>query len=415
MGRTTTHITKKYEGTIEKMLFSGHTYGGAFDGIVLRLKNNKLMIFRLLPFFGQSIGPHIQEGQEISLLASGDELLLTKILHKDLAMADLEKELGRSIQGIGTLKEVETSTGTYVAKSTGKQWFNPETTPMLDIKVKDRIKLADYEGMLVMENDDTLIYQFNGRFKNTLSEMTISYLRASKTGGGLYYKSPNVYRITSGNMKYSAETAGINMFRAYGFGNKLLRKSEISSVELISGENGLINSFSGRINGQKLDTFYFNSKSGFEIASLVGKNKSKPINVYHQELPNRNTLRAIVNDIGAITIDPIEVSAGSKEDYDEEKVSYRGKISKINYTAVKNSNRFQSLILDDSIYFKVDPIVMLSIVDLVKEGNEIEIHGWKRKDISSEINKDGYTIIVPEHVLIDDIRFMNRTSLSSGL
>lgn len=414
MGRTTTHITKKYEGTIEKMLFSGHKFGGPLDGIALRLKNNKLMVFRLLPFLGQSIGPYIQEGQEVKVLASGDKLLLNKVLHKDLAMVDLERDLGGSIQGIGTLKEVQTSTGTYVAKSTGKQWFNPKTTPILDAKVKDRVKLADYEGMLVLENDDTLIYQFNGRFKNNLSEKAISYLRASKTGSGLYYNSPNIYRVTSGNL-LGAETAGVNMLRGYGFGNNLLRKSEVTSVALISGDDGLINSFSGRINGQKLDTFYFNSKSGLEIEGLIAKTESKPISVYYQEMPNANRLRAISNESRAITIDPVVISAGPKTDYDEEKVSYRGKISKINYTATNKSNRFQSLILDDSIYFKVDQIVMLSIVDLVKEGSEIEIQGWKRKNISSEINKAGYTIIVPEHVLIDDIRFMNRTSFSSGL
>ncbi|OEK02691.1 hypothetical protein BFP97_14675 [Roseivirga sp. 4D4] len=415
MGRTNDHITKKYKGTIEKMLFSGHKYGGAFDGIVLRLKNNKLMILRLIPFRGESIGPYIQEGQEVEVVASGDKLLLNKVLFKDLAMKDLEQELGKPIRGLGYLKQVQNSTGTYLAESKGNLSINTQTKPILNVKVNERIRLTDYEGMLVLENDDTLIYQFSGRFENTLNEEFISYLRAQKEGNGLYYKNPNIYRITSGNIKYSAKTAGFNALRHFGFGNDLLRKAEISSANLISANNGLVNGLSARVEGQKLDTFYFNSKSAVEIEQLVVKaKKNDVINLYYREMPNRKTLRAISHSTSEVIVEPLSIRYGTKEDYHSNKVNYQGSISKINYNKGKYPNRFESLILDDSVYIKLDPIVMLSILDLVEEGVQIQVQGWKRKKISSEIDKAGYTIVAPEHVIVYNIKFVNRTSLSTS-
>lgn len=412
MGRTTTHITKKYKGTVEKMLFSGHKYGGAFDGVVLRQKNKRLMVFRLVAFHGQSIGPYINEGQEVEIIASGDKVLLNRMLHKDQYILGLEKQLKGSIQGIGLLKQVQTSTGTHVARSSGKAKFNTETTPMLDIAVRERAKIESNEAMLVLENDDTLIYQFTGRFENTLNPKTISYLKASKTGNGIYYSSPNIYRMTSGNMKYSPETAGINVLRNFGFGNNFLRPSTISYGKLIDGKDGLINALVGTTNSQKVDTFYFNSKSATNISRFISDKHSDTFKIYYQEMPGRNILRAISDDSSQVMINPLDVHYGPVEDYHPDKLSYQGRISKINFTKELGSKRFESLILDDSIYVKLNQIVMLSLVDLIEEGLQLKIHGWRRKSITSEINNKGFTIILPEHVLINDIKFVNRASLN---
>ncbi len=411
LGRTNTHITKTYKGTIEKMLFSGHEYGGAFDGIVLKQKNKKLMMFRLVPFFGQSIGPHINEGQEVEIIASGDKELLNRMLYKYQYVFDLEKQLKGTIQGIGLLKQVQTSTGTYVAKQNEGAKFNTESTPILDIGISERSKIADNEGMLVLENDDTLIYQFTGKFENTLNQKTISYLRASKTGNGVYYNSANIYRMTSGDLKYSPEIAGNNTLQNFGFGNNFLRPSTVSSVKLIDGKDGLVNALVGMINSQKLDTFYFNSKSATNISRFISDINSDSFNVYYQEMPGKNILRAISDDSSQVLIKPLQVRYGPVEDYYNEKLSYQGRISKINYTK-DLSKRFESLVLDDSVYIKLNQVIMLSLVDLVEEGSQLKIHGWRRKRMASEINNKGYTIIIPEYILINDMKFVNRASFN---
>lgn len=415
ISRSNNHIEKTFKGTVVKMLFGTYSLGGAFDGIIFRKTDGSLMQLRTYSFFGANIGPHLKEGQKIEVTVTGDELLMETILYKDLYFKRLEVELKEPITGMAFIASVKTPKGVFSKGDRKWPFFNGPGEPVLNVKVKKRIRLKDKEGILYLENGDSLIFFRTGVLADVFELDEVSYLRPKKTGTGMYYKSLNVHRMSSGNPIYSASAESFNkMGITLGFGNSFLRSTDIYFQKTVSNNEGLINGLIARTEN-RLDTFNFAPKSAKAIMSVVNKASDQSSTVYYQELPYKNLVRAIDASGQTIIGETEEFITKQKEDYLEDKITYKGKVTEVQYFGRKDKNSFRSLILEDSVYIKISTAIALSIAEIIEPGKEISFNGWQRKEIPSEINQKGYTIMIPEKLTIDGITFTNNLGFSTSL
>ena len=409
MARRNNHITKTYNGEIVKMLFGKSDYGSAFDGVIFRKPDGKLLHLRLLSFHGESIGPHIREGQKVEVTITGDELLLDVVLHKGLYHQSLEVKLKESISGLGYLESVRTPEGLFKAEKTSNDIGSSITInhPVVNAKVMKRIKLRNKGAILSLDNGDSLYFQRHGILEDVFNQDYVSYLRPEKKGRGFYFKSQNVHRMSTGNSQFApAGNFDINLL---GFGNDFLQQQRVKVLSFSSNRAGLINTMLAENKEREKNSFQFSTKNAKVIDSLVKEAQGASLNIYYQERPFGDFVRAVEYNGQVFETNRSEMAFVIGQNYFDEIVEFTGKVTDIQF---QNGKRFRSMILDDSVHITIKEVIELSIADILEEGTEVTVRGWKRREIPSEINEKGYTIILPKKVTVDGRTFTNRAALT---
>lgn len=408
MARRNNHITKTYKGEVVKMLFGKSPYGGEFNGIIFRKPDGKLLHLRISSFHGESIGPHIKEGQRLEVTLSGDELLLDVVLYKDQFLRSIEVKLKEPISGLGHLESVKTPKGFFEVKKASRTISTPSRA-VVNARVTRRIKLDNKGAILELDNGDSLYFKRTGLLEDVFQQDYISYLRRAKSGHGRYYKSLNVHYISSDKWDFlpipeSNFDASLAMLY-----NILLEEEEIELSGFSSNRAGLVNSLVAKTGKNKTDTFRFSTRSAKAINDLVSGSTGVSLKVYYQKGSLGKYVRAIGYNGEILRTAASDQGFPIEKNYIEQPVRFTGKVTDIQY---RNGKRFRSMILDDSVHITINEVIELSIASLLKTGTEVTIEGWKRKSIPTEINEKGYAIILPKKVTVDGRTFTNRRALT---
>ena len=415
LGRTNDHIEKVYKGEVVKLLFGKFEYGGSFDGIIFRTQNGKVILARLSPIFGTDIKPYLVQNETVELTVSGDELLLEEMLYKDEYIKKLEKELKAPIQGLGNITRLISSKGTFELGKIDKEYvndlYNSPMTTVINVNVVDREKLDNNKGMLILENGDTLILAIDSKNDEPLNSKKISYLKFDKGGeNGRYYKGKSTYKLFSGEVN----SHDVLIYTPFMFNSSLLETLKVKPVQFVSDDSGLVTGIEAKSKKYGLQVYSFNSKDARKIAQNFNVKDGDSLNFHFSVLGKNYHLKAIEkNEDELILISRFETKG--EEDYIQQKEPINGMVNKIFYAKNNVKTSFRGLLMNDSIYVKVNSSMAISIAKLIKEGKPVKIEGWRRKELDSEINLLGYTVFIPSKITLNGKTFSSEVNLTRSL
>lgn len=431
LARTQFHIKKTFKGEVVNMVYRGpNSYGGILRAFVFRRSNGKLLYVSIPTYFGSEIGPHLKTKGEIEITVTGDELLLEEVFSKRLALKKVEVRLQEKISGLADIQEIKTSKGTFSISKTRsvkkrRSLFTATDEPILNAKVIKRIRLRDREGILALDNGDSLIFYRTGDLEEIWNQSYVSYLRPEKASTTNFYQNPNVYSMSSklSDAAYIWSLGKPNTHsRLFSNTNPFLKTSKVKFVEFLSDPAGFVNSMTVFNEKNELDTFLFNRTNASRFEEILKKNES--VKVHFQKFPDHGFIRAISYNDQTIKSGDRGSFQGQKEDYKSEKVTFKGKVTDIQYLlgeryisglGERAITPFRNIILEDSIFIRVTSVVALSIAKQIEEGKEISFDGWQRKELPTQINQKGYTFMMPHKITIDGVTFTNHSMMSNSL
>lgn len=412
--RKNNHITQSYKGRIVRLLFGKSQYGGAFDGLIFRKEDGRLIYAKIFPFYGQDVKPFLELNKEISLTVRGDALLLEQILYKDEYLISLESDLKEPISGIGHIEEVISSKGHFILKEIESNYFaelfDMPLNTIINEPVISRSAVDKNLGRIVLANGDTLIMAIRSNSDEHFNSNEISYLKFDKnTEKGRYYNSPNTYKVYSG----IKESDLLKVYSPLIVNSSLLEKISILPLEFTLNKAGLVNGIKGVSKKYGIQMYDFSTKDAQSVMAGFDIKNGDSLKFHFSTLGANNHLKAIEKGTEQLILsyDLKEM----EEDYSENLETVSGEISTIFYADKKKKSSFRALILNDSSYIKISDLLAISIAKLVKNGKEIKIEGWKRKEIDTEINQLGYSIYIPSKITIDGKTFTNKVNLASAL
>ncbi len=420
-GRTQFHIEKEYKGKVVKILFGRQTFGGALNGFVFERPNGTLLHVDVPSYYGKEVGPLLRENEEIEIKVTGDELLLEEIFSKNLYRKKIEVALKRPLSGMANIAEIKSPRGNFSINDIDinerlKKHFSTTDEAILDAKVVRRIRLRDKEGILVLDNDDSLVFFRSFAPESVWNQNQVSYLRTLDESSPAFYKSPKVHRMTTGNPVYVKTASRPNTHsRLFGFGNAFLKPIDVEFVDMITNKSGFISGFRANTKRNKLDTFWFEKTNAKQFQTILKQSRNDKIKVYFQEFPDVDFVRAIRYKDQVVKGYDKGWRKKDIQPFLPEKISFTGKISEIQYAYPSLKSSFRNIILEDSIYISVSTVVALSIAKQIEKGKEISFDGWVRTEHPDEINIKGYTRILPHKITIDGITFTNHSSKSNSL
>ncbi|WP_068410860.1 hypothetical protein [Roseivirga echinicomitans] len=415
LGRTNDHIEKVYKGEIIKLLFGKFEYGGSFDGVVFRTQNGKVILARLSPIFGTDIKPYLVLNETVEMTIIGDELLLEEMIYKDDYIKKLEKELKGPIQGLGNIKRLTSSNGTFELGKIDKEYVNdlygsPMTT-VINVNVLDRKKLDKNKGMLILENGDTLVLAIDSKDDEPLNSKKISYLKFEKGGeNGRYYKGKSTYKLYHGEIN----SHDILIYTPFAFNSSLLETLKVKPVEFVSDDSGLVTGIEAKSKKYGLQVYSFNSKDARKISQSFNVKDGDSLNFHFSVLGKNYHLKAIERNENELILTS-RFETRTEEDYIQQNEPIEGTVNKIFYAKKNVKSSFRGLLMNDSIYVKVNSSMAISIAKLIKEGKPVKIEGWKRKELDSEINMLGYTIFIPSKITVNGKTFTTKVNLTRSL
>ncbi len=423
LARTQYHITKSFKGEVVKLLYLGsNSYGGVLNGFIFRRPNGKLLKVAVPTFVGQDVGPHLITKGQVEITITGDKLLLEEIFYKTLPLKKIEVELEEQISGLANIQQIKTEKGAFsiLDIEDKRRRYKTIREPVLNVKVISRIRLKNREGILALENGDSLIFERTGELADIWNQNYVSYLRQVKNNPSIFYQNPKTYSMGPGHF-YLPLRAQYSQGKNFTHANLFLQTKDIQLVDLINDAAGFVNGISATDYQNKLDTFVFNRTDGKAFNQILQENEK--VSVYFQKFSGVNVLRAVSASNKIVKGQPISPFSGEKEEYLTEKVTFKGNVSEIQYLDDENIlwsgekliTPFRNIILEDSIFIRVNEDVALSIAKQIKKGKEISFDGWQRKELKSQINQKGYTYIIPHKITIDGITFTNRSMFSNSL
>lgn len=435
LARKNNHITKSYKGEVVKILYrSANTYGGVLNGFIFRRPNGKLLQVSVPTYFGSEVAPLLKANEKIEITVTGDELLLEEVFSKRLSMKKIEVQLQEKISGLANIQKIRTTKGLFsITNAKGRNDFRTlflnKSEPVLNVKVSKRIRLRGKEGILELENGDSLIFNRIDDLEEIWNQNSVSYLRP-KRNSALSYQNPNVYNMNPvlSSILYTyirgKELKGTPGSR-YNPTHSFLKSVDAKFVELVNDDAGFVNGMAVMNNKSKLDTFWFERTNAKAFHALIKQGKEENIRLYFHELLNMNLVYAVGLNGKTVTGEDKSFHGfvGTKEEYFPEKITFKGKVSEIQYLPENRFNSvgeklitpFQNLILEDSIFIRVNTVVALSIAKQIEKGKEISFDGWQRKEAPTQINQKGYTFMVPHRITIDGVTFTNHSIMSTTL
>jgi hypothetical protein len=412
--RKNNHITQNYKGRIVRLLFGKSQYGGAFDGLIFRKEDGRLIYAKIFPFYGQDVKPFLELNKEISLTVRGDALLLEQIIYKDEYLISLESDLKEPISGMGHIEEVVSSKGHFILKGIESNYFaelfDMPLNTIINEPVISRSAVDKNLGRIVLANGDTLIMAILSSSDEHFNLREISYLKFDKnTEKGRYYKSLNTYKVYSG----TKESDLLKVYSPLIVNSSLLEKISIHPLEFTLNKAGLVNGIKGVSKKYGIQMYDFSTKEAKSVMAHFDIKNGDSLKFHFSTLGTNKHLKAIEKGAEQLILryDLKEM----QEDYSENLESISGEISTIFYADKKKKSSFRALILNDSSYIKISDLLAISIAKLVKNGKTIKIEGWKRKELDTEINQLGYSIYIPSKITIDGKTFTSKVNLANDL
>lgn len=434
--RKSDHVTKFYSGKIEKILYSGFHQNDYLNGIMFRNSEGKLLKLWIKGSDGESIKPFLVLDQTVEVKVSGDPNLLKKIMYKDRATKEQEKSLKGKISGVGYLVALTTPKGTYTVSTVDstkeKISFSTPYETRLGVEVQEILRLKNRRGMIVLKNGDSLESYSLSDAKEYIRDNRVSYLRPTRRPkAGYSYKTNNTFRMTAGNLVQAGST--ISRVPVMNYSGVLINNKTGYFKEFLPDLRGLIDQMTVNT---KLgpESFKFSTKNAQELKVFFNKNREESYTLFYKSLTpdgharskKENMLYAICTEKDTLYTDDYYSFVNSNRHYNEGLTTYEGHITKIHYPDKVNKTSiikipqtietgFRSLLIDDKVYLQVRDVLALSIAKLVEEGKQITVEGWKRKELSEEINLLGYTIMIPSKIIIDGKTFTNNIDLKTAI
>lgn len=431
LARTQFHVTKTFKGEVVKMLYQGtNSYGGVLNGFVFRRSDDKLLLVDVPVNSGHKVGPLLSTNEEMEITVTGDELLLEEIFSKRLALRKIEVQLKEQISGLANIAGVISSKGSFSIENTPEvrrsRFLYASNEPVINAKVLQRIRLENREGILVLENGDSLIFNKSEGLEEFWDQQYISYLRPKDKNPYAFYRNPQVFSMDSRRALplYSIVTGRQNKRKPSAHSTSpFLESTEVQYLSFVNDPAGYVNGMTVRNAQDQIDTFLFNRSSAKAFQQLIETAGNQSIQIHFQKFPSMNFMRAMSFKNQTISGKDRESFLGRKEEYLTEKINFTGKVSEIQYledqTIPWNGEKlitpFRNIIVEDSIFIRVTEVVALSMAKQLEAGTEISFDGWRRKESPEEVNEKGYTCVIPHKITINGVTFTNSSMISNTL
>lgn len=414
LSRRNNHITKTYDGTVEKLVYSFRDIGGSLTSVIFKRDDGKRMLVKFYRWHGKFIKPYLVEGQKIKLTVKGDPLLLDIIIYKDQYFRELEFSIKAPISGIADLQEITSPLGTFnISQIDGEKavWgLNPNQETLFNVQINRKERLDKLREMLIMENGDSLIISADTEYAQEIGNK-VSYTKMVRDDNNpIYYKNPNVHYLYGG--KETMEL--LVQYGVWQMNTNLLRNLELSMKELKAGVDGIVDkALFVSSNGEELE-LKFNSKDASQVKDLFESGAKRM--VHFQPSMNKNQILAI-EDGGELVRFSDNLSNSLAELYGTEVVSYSGKITRLNpvkgldiyvpealMAAQKEMDKeatgYSSLLIDNKTFLVIPSFTRISLGKDIKTGDDIEISGYLRNELPNEIQLSDYQIIYPKQITL---------------
>ncbi len=431
LARTQFHVTRAFKGEVVKMLYQGsNSYGGVLNGFVFKRSDNKLLLVDVPVNSGYKIGPLLSTNEVIEITVTGDELLLEEIFSKKLALRKIEVQLKEQISGLANIASVKSGKGTFSIQNSPEvqksRFLYSSNEPVINAKVLKRISLKNREGILVLENGDSLIFYKSDGLQKFWDQQYISYLRPKGRNPYAFYRNPKVFSMDLRHALplYSIVTGRQNMHRPDARSTSpFLQSSDVQYQSFINDPAGYVHGMTVKNKQNQVDTFLFNRSNAKAFQKIVKSAQGETFKIHFQRFPSMKFMRALTHNNETISGKGRESFLGRREEYVSEKINFTGKVSEIQYledqTIAWNGENlitpFRNLIVEDSVFIRVSEVVALSMAKQLEKGTEISFDGWRRKDSPEEVNEKGYTYVIPHKITINGITFTNNSMISNSL
>lgn len=395
--RKNNHIQKTMSGQIVKNLFKGRSKG--LYGFVFKSDESQYYHVSVRGWEGKDIMPYLKVNQPMELTVTGDPKLLEEVMHLKNEYLRLENTLGIRLTGLAHFESIKSTTGQY-ARNMSASRFEMTREPdkfHKEIAIVSKKKVPGNAWAYALENEDTIIVNYEDddllKGKKRLSYFT----SASPLVRGGYFKAPNTYNFLS--KAPHAPGTGYSDWMMAGRSANLLEKETIEVTGSHLDKRGLLNGFK-LANG----TLYFNAKNG---ASIHNTTRGKDSFEAYVKKKDENTmiLYAIKNGEETVFYDNNDIPFTTLNHYKSEQVSFTGDVTEIHLMEGPQSPKLKSFIVNNSIYVSVNQIVALNIQKMIKKGKKVSITGYVRKNIPTEVNEKGHTIMAPSQIVVNGKTF----------
>lgn len=414
MARKNNHITKTYDGTVEKLVYSFRDIGGSMTSMIFKRDDGKRMLVKFYRWHGKFIKPYLVEGQDVKLSVKGDPLLLDMVIYKDQYFRELEFSIKAPISGIADLQQITSPLGTFnisqIDRDKSIRGLSPDHETLFNIQVNRKERLDGLREMLIMENGDSLVISADTEYAQEIGN-EVSYSRMIRDDNNpIYYKNPNVHYLYGG--KETMEL--LVQYGVWQTNTNLLRKLELSMLELKAGVDGIVDkALFVSSNGVELE-LKFNSKDASQVQKLF--ESGAKLMVHFQPSMNKNQILAIENGGELVRLSD-NLSNSLSELYGTQVNTYSGKITLLNAVKGldvyapevlmeaqekmnKEATGYSSVLIDNKTFLIIPSFTRISLGKNIKPGDDIEVRGYLRKELPNEIQLSDYQIIYPKEITL---------------
>ncbi len=412
--RTNNHIEVEIEGKIKGHVFISPSF--YLGRIVVTTKGKKNYYITFPSHQGEMVKKYAPVGENVKLTVKGDELLLGKILVKNLTMKRVEKEHRLKLTGMGKLYAISSSKGIYEFNKPFESKFSVDRsyTVIADAKIISRSKINKEFNQLVIENGDTLRAQTNSNVRGFYANETVTYVRPEiSLLEGTYYKYRHTYQLVTGLYLFNGI---VNLVLPSMGRNSIFLNQTKGKFEDYQADNR------GKMSGadfQQLDgkriNIYFDPENGLDFKNYIEKFQGSGFELFHTKTtltastkdPTYNILYGIraIGESEIMSLEKQRSFFSKSEHYEKPEKEMSGTITKIFRSENKKSGPFEGLLIDDNIYLTVSQIMAINTNSLIRVGENIEFIGWERKKRPKEVDLKNRRVFIIRSLTIDGKTF----------
>jgi hypothetical protein len=397
--RVNNHIEKKMQGQIVKHLFKGsskHLYG-----FVFRSEAGEYYHVSIKAWEGAKLMPYLKTEETLELAVTGDPVLLKQVLHLTNEFLTIENKLDIRLKGLAHFESISSSAGSYHRQRNTSRFSLPNETALFheNVAIVAKKKVPENTWAYILENDDTILvkYEHDDEMKG---KKKVSYFTSSSPiSKGGYLKAPNTYNFIS-QSPHAPDQKLLNPYWVMAGRSAIILDQ--GSFEVLDSQPD----HRGLFHGLKTNkgTLFFNAKHGEEVTEAMNGRKS--FEAYYKNIGDDSLMLYVIKTgREAQFFDNNRELFSTKNNYQQEEVSFTGEITQAHFRDTPLKAKLQSFVVSDSIFVAINEIVALNIQKMVKAGKKVVISGRMRKEIPGEVNQKGYAIMAMSAITINGKTF----------
>ncbi|GAB5524644.1 MAG: hypothetical protein Roseis2KO_25160 [Roseivirga sp.] len=315
--RVNQHVEKELTGTVRQLLYEPvYEY---LNGFILETEPGKALKVESYFFVGQSLRPHLEAGQQVTIKVRGDSDLLKQMLYKSEEDKKAERLLNLRFTGLAHLRAITSSLGSFDVATFDRSGISavPQFDVITNANIRGYSRGKRNSIQLTLDNGDTINTYETDVAKAYYLDGKVSYVRPLMRFPGGYYKTSKTFHMvdpysgarllpTARDLKL--KTAGQrSSFLDKGEGMSFLSQSKAAKGKIVvanlSDENGEATRMSFSVRNQRR----FN-----EFLEQEGKNN---LTLYYRkaEKPRINYLYALQKEGKRVILNESVAEDGPEE------------------------------------------------------------------------------------------------------